>query len=543
MRHRELEHEASGTPVRRPTTFWLFDWRKVLVYTHRWLGIVGCVLFVAWFLSGIVMMYARMPGLANEERLARAPVMDLSTVTVAPADAAARLKLRADHIQIGMRGRRPVYRFRSGRRQTIVFADTAVLVGRTSREEAMQTAQHFAPHHTGLIRYDRYLTEPDQWTLEARGSMPMHVLALNDAAATYLYVSEASGDVVLRTTRRERILGYLGPVIHWIYFTPLRRRGPLWSQVVIWTSLVGCILCASGLVWGMWRFSPGSRFRLKRESSHTPYAGWMKWHHYAGLLFGLATLTWTYSGLLSMGPFNWFVTPPISRELREASTGGPLIVEALTLDSMRAAAAAIGAAFAPKELEVTQFRGEPFWLAQRAPVEDEADRWMNVGLLPRSPQPRLEHLYLSVAHPERGAFTSFDRMAIADLSRSAMPGVDIEESMWLQHYDGYYYDPRGSLTLPVLRVKYGDDQRTWLYLDPEQGRIVLRSVSISRRERWLYHGLHSLDFPFLYFRRPLWDIVAIVLSVGGAVLSVATMVPALRRFRRIGRAVRRAILR
>jgi hypothetical protein len=27
------------------------------------------------------------------------------------------------------------------------------------------------------------------------------------------------------------------------------------------------------------------------------------WHHYAGLLFGVVTLTWTYSGLLSMGPF------------------------------------------------------------------------------------------------------------------------------------------------------------------------------------------------------------------------------------------------
>jgi len=59
--------------------------------------------------------------------------------------------------------------------------------------------------------------------------------------------------------------------------------------------------------------------------------------------------------------------------------------------------------------------------------------------------------------------------------------------------------------------------------------------------RWLYQGLHSLDFPFLYFRRPLWDIVAIVLSIGGAVLSVTTMLPALRRFRRLGRAFRRSV--
>ena len=46
-------------------SLWIFDWRKLLAYSHRWLGIAGCVLFVAWFISGIVMMYARMPGLAE----------------------------------------------------------------------------------------------------------------------------------------------------------------------------------------------------------------------------------------------------------------------------------------------------------------------------------------------------------------------------------------------------------------------------------------------------------------------------------------------
>ena len=34
----------------------------------------------------------------------------------------------------------------------------------------------------------------------------------------------------------------------------------------------------------------------------------------------------------------------------------------------------------------------------------------------------------------------------------------------------------------------------------------------SRWNRWLYHGFHSLDFPFLYYKRPLWDIVVILLE-------------------------------
>jgi hypothetical protein len=241
-----------------------------------------------------------------------------------------------------------------------------------------------------------------------------------------------------------------------------------------------------------------------------------------------------------MGPFNWFATPPMSRELREASSGGRPALAALTLDSMRRAVAAISTSFAPKELEVIQFSGELFWRADRAPSADDAEQWMNVGLLPRSPRPRLEHRYVSVAGPERGTFTTFDRAAMTALARRAMPDVAVHDSEWLQDYDGYYYDPRGSLTLPVLRVRYADEPGTWLYLDPERGSIVLRSVKISRRERWLYQGLHSLDFPFLYFRRPLWDIVAVVLSIGGAVLSVTTMIPALRRFRRISRAFRRS---
>jgi hypothetical protein len=51
--------------------------------------------------------------------------------------------------------------------------------------------------------------------------------------------------------------------------------------------------------------------------------------------------------------------------------------------------------------------------------------------------------------------------------------------------------------------------------------------------RWLYHGFHSLDFPFLYARRPLWDVVMIVLSLGGLASAVTSIVPAWRRIRNL----------
>jgi hypothetical protein len=516
------------------------DWRTPLLLTHRWLGIAGCVLFIAWFASGIVMMYARMPVLANEERLARAQDLDLSAATLSPEEAAAGAGVSAERVQVGMLLGRPVYRF-GGRDQVIVFADTGEPFIGLDEAAARAAAQRYAPGYEGALRYDAYMIDPDQWTLQAGALMPIHRFALDDDAGTRLYVSEVTGDVVLRTTRRERFWAYLGPVLHWLYFTPFRSNGPVWSRFVIWSSLIGCVMCVAGLLWGLVRFSPSARFRIRGVPAASPYAGTMKWHHYSGLIFGAVTLTWAYSGLLSMAPFNWFSTSGLTREQREASSGGPVRTEALSLESVRRALAAFRRDFTPRELEVVQFRGEPYWAADRPLSAADAARWMHAGLLPRAARPVMERRYVSAAAPEDGVFSTFGRDAMPDIARAAMPGVPVRDEVWLDEYDGYYYDPRGSRSLPVLRVRYADPQETWLYLDPARGGIVQKSERVSRLRRWLYQGLHSLDFPFLYFRRPLWDLVVIVLSAGGIVLSVTTVLPAWRRLRRHARTFWRAM--
>jgi hypothetical protein len=50
--------------------------------------------------------------------------------------------------------------------------------------------------------------------------------------------------------------------------------------------------------------------------------------------------------------------------------------------------------------------------------------------------------------------------------------------------------------------------------------------------RWLYHGLRSLDFPWLYQRRPLWDIIMIAFMAGGTALCVTSLVLAWRVVKR-----------
>src|SRR5690348_2281210 len=118
----------------------LLDWRKLLIYSHRWLGIgVGAVV-VAWCVSGIVLMYAGVPHLTAGERLMRLPVLDVSTIRVTPAEAARQLLEPPFRLRISMHGDRPVYRFNTGRvfgRWTLIYADTGQPVAPLDAQDAL----------------------------------------------------------------------------------------------------------------------------------------------------------------------------------------------------------------------------------------------------------------------------------------------------------------------------------------------------------------------------------------------------------------------
>ena len=118
----------------------------------------------------------------------------------------------------------------------------------------------------------------------------------------------------------------------------------------------------------------------------------------------------------------------------------------------------------------------------------------------------------------------------------------MQDATWLTEYDAYYYNQDGLRSLPVLRVRYADERGTWLYLDPQHGTMS-KMDERGRLNRWLYHGFHSLDFPFLYYKRPLWDAVVILFSLGGIALTVTTLMPAYHRLMRHARRFRKFLVK
>ena len=63
-------------------------------------------------------------------------------------------------------------------------------------------------------------------------------------------------------------------------------------------------------------------------------------------------------------------------------------------------------------------------------------------------------------------------------------------------------------------------------------QIVAQVHRLNRVERWLYNGLHSLDFSFWYDKRPLWDIGMIALLLGCLASTTIGFCLGIKRMRR-----------
>src|ERR1041385_3182248 len=80
----------------------LLDWRKLLIYSHRWLGIGIILMFLVWTLSGVILMYYGHPQITTGERLLRLEPLNLSTAAVTPAEAAAKADVKPSRVRLSM---------------------------------------------------------------------------------------------------------------------------------------------------------------------------------------------------------------------------------------------------------------------------------------------------------------------------------------------------------------------------------------------------------------------------------------------------------
>lgn len=480
---------------------------RPVIFVHRWLGVALSAIFLLWFLSGIVMMYRSYPKVSARDRLEHLPVLDPSRVKLSAEEAFAQLGAENQPFDVVLTSfdGRPIYV--TG--DVMIYADDGSKHGGVDRAMIDRAAAAWSGRPLDEATKTS-VEDVDQWTLssELRNLRPMYKYAWPDGQ--HVYVDGNTADVVQYTTTASRFWAYLGAIPHWMYFTPLRVQQRTWFSLIVYSAIVGTAAAIMGMAIAMWMYSPRRRYRHAGRPTGIPYRGWKRWHTVAGLLFGVMTTTWTFSGLLTMGPFpiidklSEITAPsPSGQNRREINLSGAFRGGLLPLSTYAArrpheAIAAVGS-FGVREVEFTSFAGQPLYLLSDA-----------------SGDTRIV--------PVRGTPSSgFDT---ADLMRRirAAAGDQLAELTTLDKYDAYYVDRRGERPLPVIYARLNDNASTRYYIDPKTASLVGSYSSHQWVERWLSRGLHSLDFPWLYNNRPLWDVVVIILMLGGTALCVTSLV-------------------
>lgn len=481
---------------------------------HRWLGVLLCLFMAMWFVSGVVMMYVGYPKLTHEERLSALVPLDAQCcqVTVAQVLAAAgesrglrltRVAGQATFVATPVHGS-----------QVAVDADSGLRrVQPVPAAQALQAAQAFMP---GVRAEYRDRIDEDAWThskaLDA--VRPLHRIDMGDAESTLLYVSERTGEVVRDATATERAWNWVGAWIHWLY--PF-RGGALdrhWTDIVVYTSIVATLLALLGLLVGVWRWRFAGRYA---NGARSPYReSWMRWHHWVGLVFGVTTVTFIFSGLMSMNPFKVLDSgaPRVDGRARHAAA---LHLDDAVLTAAQALQRFHAAGFKPVELEWRRVQDRPLVLAYDSRGASRL-------------------LWADARASGEAVFAEFPMAQLEQMGRQ-MLAHPVRRASVLREYDFYYYrrEPHtmtgGEKSLPILRLEFDDPNQTWLHLDPRTGAVLAQLDTHRRVGRWLFAFLHSWDWPALLGLRPLWDIWMWLLSLGGTALSVSGVVIGWRRLR------------
>lgn len=500
--------------------------KRWLYVCHRWAGIALCAFMALWFLSGVVMMYVGYPKLTQAERLAHLPNLVLPdaccvspqvafanarasfATAVANRGQSGRVGAHAE-IRLAMIGESPYWLVSEGRNaHASVDAVTGAVVKRFDESHALKVASRFIsgayPHVVDVVKQDIFTVSR---ALDAH--RPMFHVVLDDADVTELYISSTTGEIVRDSSRMERGWNYIGAILHWLY--PLKGDffDPLRADVIIYLSLAGTILAVLGIWVGLLRWRVRKKFS---NGSRSPYrGGWMRWHHLVGLVFGAITLTWIFSGLMSMNPWKVFESRG-ERPNVSAYAGGTLESTVVVISPREVLART---KFDVRELALRVFDGRPYYLVSGA-----------AGVT------RMVAADTTEAEP----FTMFPENAIRNSAERLMPGYRIISAEMLAEYDNYYY-ARSPHTmtghverrLPILRIKFDDPDHTWVHIDPYTGDIKNSTNDLRRVKRWLFNFLHSFDVPGFIDKRPIWDIFMVFFSVGGFILCVSGIIIGWRR--------------
>ncbi|MEH3100670.1 PepSY domain-containing protein [Sphingomonas adhaesiva] len=469
-----------------------------VAWLHRWLGVATCVIFALWFASGAVLLFMPFPSLPRADQLALERAVDVAAVRVSPGTAIAAAGTRATGVRLVQRGERPAY--------IVTGMDdiSRAIDARTGAALPLLSAgaaRRIAVDAVGPGATVGPPADYDQWIVHNRfdAFRPFYRIDANDSAGTRYYLSARSGELMQRTDAAGRGWNWIGAVLHWAYFTPLRADFTAWDRTVWWVSLVALIVAVTGTVLGIVRTIAAQR---QRRPSLTFYRlRWMRWHHLLGLFAGIFVLGWILSGWLSMDHGRLF------------SRGQPLEAQARGYQGMTA-----GRGFAIDPQALRALGG-----AHEIGFTQVAGRALATGWWPAGTARRV--LGDGAVVPD-AALLDFARQGVA----AGWPGGPGSVSRRVPP-TSLYALAEGWPATAILMTDPGGI-RPDIAIDGADGRILTVMDPSRKAYAWIYYALHTFNVPGLSDHQRWRKATVLVPLVFGFIFSVTGVVLGMERIRK-----------
>lgn len=465
--------------------------KHIAIQLHKITGSLLSLLFLLWFISGIVMIFEGFPHASRKERfdhLATFSENQFKQLAPPPTTWLGKVNLE-------LCNGKPVYRLITGRKAQKAFdAQNLKPLESFSEEHARKQATSFLG---SPVKEVKLLNNVDQWVPWSyyKPLLPFYKCYMNDPARTVLYVSEKTGEIVQQTNRKERWAARCGVIPHWLYFKQLRLQSGLWLVVVLCLSGVGIAMSFTGIIVGLIR---------KKNGNHlTPYKKALyKWHHITGFIFGLFVFTFVLSGFFSLANVpNWMVFISSKNE-KKISWGQDLDLAKQAAISPYKIYEALEQKEGIRKISWKNMHGKPAYFV-----------YYNNYQIPETYQ---------LVGDSIQKHTIYSLSEVKEIAKNYLGGTGYS-IIHQEKYDNYY---KGSamyyLPQPVYKLITSNAAQTWIYINPATAEKVKSYTRNTRLRRWLYQGLHKFDFKFLreeaeWFRK----LLLIVISLGGIAVSAS----------------------
>jgi len=451
---------------------------------HKIISSAIALLFLMWFVTGIVLVYHPYPKVAEKLMFKKKETLPSSL----PELSSVLSKMDGEVKSLSLK------QFQG---QTLFSFDEAPNI---TFDVVEKVAKHWidAP----IKRVDT-LRQREQWVLFTKydKELPIYKFYFDDDQKHELFISGRTAEVLQMTTSRQRLWAWLGAIPHKFYLPCIRRDVDVWQNTVAIVSGICLIAALTGWLLGIMIWI--KRYRKKHVWQNPYKKRWYRWHFSYGLVFGVFLIGWALSGIFAMQRVpQWMVPMEGDYSFKSSRLWGRGL---LPMEDYRLDYRKLKEAYPDlKEVEWCRYADIPTYRVIAGQEEFLVDASTN----------EIKSLQI----PEE--------TIVKGLKKIHGEEVEMKVSL-LTEFDNYYLSRRVDLELPVYKIEVVDANGSLYYVNPSTGYIrYLNNNKIVRK--WLFNAIHYLDIDWLVARPWLWHTCIWLLCGGCLVVCVSGLVLAWR---------------